>query len=552
MRTSKFVNLDPNVLLEWIYDDDNFLAEDYNIVVNTLQETRSFVNAETTNSLPSSTNNFAKTNLFELDIVNKKWAPVDTVSYPFLQLINYPGNIPYRYDIVKLHFPINYTFSDKVGLLLNVNVLDRTGKIYLNLSNFFYDKTDSTRSLEYTAPPFLYNEKLWGKYLEIQVPAPVALSQDVSLSDINSAPIPTLGGINSNLAGPAGLGVGPNSPIFIDFSFLTKKETIVGKISYTVQDPFGVTIPQIPEFQTLAVQILKSTEGDWFEISGIYDGTVSGFATFIEQQSLNNNDQYAIYTVNVYEKNLLTDTVQYIVQDSFDDPIRFRPIITFSTTTAVIDVELKLISTVSGDFITRNTNYVMIQDEVAKYGRNLTKINVANAFKPKIYQSSPDKVNVTTISNNASVSTVEVPFPVMFERFNIVAKNVSEQINDTVFYGIGQLQILLYPAADNVIKITIASKITDDGYTPFVIPTGTRVVMIFKSDTLTVEAELYNESGQVDYANGVVVFRIIESQIDSVRTIFRSGFDQFYIVMKPSTGVNTMIYSGRYLIFSEF
>lgn len=551
MQTSKFVNLDPNVLLEWIYDDDNFLAEDYNIVVNTLQDNRAFTNAETTNTLPSSTNNYISTTLFELDAVNKKWAPVDIVQYPFLQTISYPGNVPSRYDIVRLHFPINYNFDDKLGCLLNINVLDRTGKVYLNLSNFYFDKTDSSRSVEFTAPPFLFNEKLWGKHLEISVPAPVALAQDVRLSTINAAPIPTLGGINSNLAGPNGLGVGPNSPIFIDFSFLLKKSTVNKQTSFLVQDPYSVTIPQVPEFQTLAVAILPATDGDWFELYGTYDGTISDFETFIEQQALNNNPQYAIFTVTVFEKNLQTDSVQYVMQDNFATPIRYRPIISFSTTTAVIDVEMKLINSVTGNFITRHSSYVMVQDQVAKYGRILTKINLSNAFKPKIYQSAPDNVNFTSIQTKAQIQKVDVPFPIMFDKYNVVCKNTSETINDETFYGTGQLQILLYPT-DNFLRFTIAKTVTDAGFVPFQIPTGTRITLTFKSDNLNVDAEIYNDSGQVDYNAGVLVFRVLETQAQTIRTIFRDGFDQFYIIMRATNSINTVLYSGRFLLFSEF
>lgn len=551
MRTSKFVNLDPNVLLEWIYDDENFLAEDYNIVVNTLQDTRSFTNAETTNTLPSTTNNYVSTNLFELDATNKKWAPIDTTKYPFMQVVSYPGNVPYRYDIVRIHFPINYNFDDKLGFLLNINVLDRTGKIYLNLSNFYFDKTDTARSLELTAPPFLFNEKLWGKYLEISVPAPVALSQDVRQSNITNAPIPTLGGINSNLAGAAGLGVGPNSPIFIDYSFLLQKTVVVGNLTYLIQDPFSVTIPQVPEFQSLAVVIQLSTEGDWFDIFGAYEDTITGFATFIEQQSLNGNDQYAIFTVTTFEKNLQTDSVQYVVQDNFDTAIRYRPIISFSTTTAVIDVEMKLINTTTGNFVTRTTSYVMLQDQVAKYGRVLTKINLSNAFKPKLYQSAPDNLTMTTIGNGSQVTTVNVPFPVMFDRFNVVAKNTTEQINDETFYGTGQLQILLYPT-DNILRFTIAKNITNSGYQPFVIPSGTPITLTFKSDNLRVDSALYTDSGQVDYNQGVLVFRVLETQASTIQTIFKDGFDQFYIIMQTTNGINTVLYSGRFLLFQQF
>ena len=36
MRISKFIKVDNDVLLEWIYDDSNFLIEDYRMIIDTV------------------------------------------------------------------------------------------------------------------------------------------------------------------------------------------------------------------------------------------------------------------------------------------------------------------------------------------------------------------------------------------------------------------------------------------------------------------------------------------------------------------------------------
>lgn len=557
MRTSKFVNLNENVLLEWIYDDDNLLIENYKIVSNTITEQRNFVNTAFTNNLPTTTKNLQPVNLFEVNAESNRWAPMNEDEYPFLQVSNFAGNVPMRYDIVRLHFPVNYTFDDKIGYLLNIYVLDVSGKNELYLSNFYFDLTDTQRSLDLTAPPFLYRDVLWGKFKEIQVPATNVLAKQITQGDGLSL-VPTPGSINSNLAGPTSLGVANSSPIFIDFAFLLKKEILFDKLSYLIQNPFSTSIPQTPEFEDLSVSIIDADDGDYFEIFGTYSGTASEFETFIEQQASIGNVYYVTYTVTVIEKNIITDTVSYFVENNFDNPLRFRPIISFSTTTAVIDVQMKLVNATDGNFILRTASYTMLQDEVAMYSRNLTKINIENAFRAKIYNSLGDQINVQQFGDTETqVEKLDVPFPVMFDRYSIVTKNKTDDVQDETYYGIGQLQILLYPF-DNIVKLVVAKDITEVGDTgekeivPFEIPTGTRLTLTFKSNTDTVDSELYYDSNDVDLSQGKVVFRVLQSTVATITEFFKNGYDQFYIVIRPETSIDTIIYAGRYLIYNEF
>ena len=138
MRVSKYIKLDVNVLLEWIYDDDNFIAEPYRITVNTLDESRAFSQRENINSLiETTTGNQTVKQLFSLDQTINKWGVVDpdpdTNRYLFLQFQDYAGNVPVRYDIVRIHYPINYDFED-ASYLANIKndvKIKIKGSIYL-------------------------------------------------------------------------------------------------------------------------------------------------------------------------------------------------------------------------------------------------------------------------------------------------------------------------------------------------------------------------------------------------------------------------------------
>jgi hypothetical protein len=554
MRVSKYAKVDVNILLEWIYDDDNYIIEDYKIVVDTIHETRTYAQAPITGVIPSATGNKVDWNLFLLNDSQRKWTTIDSEKYPFIQVQDYPGNVPTRYDILRIHFPVNYNFQDKVGCLLSIKVFDAKNQKYIYLSNFFFDKSDTTRNFE-LEPAFSFQEKLWGKYLEIQVPSTYRLSREINPpSSIGGSLVPKTGTANYNLSSDGLVGLSTTSPILIDFRFITHKEISFGRTTYTVNDPFSTSFPQVPEFENVGVAIKHATDGDYFEIYGTFNNNISDFGLFMRQEEMSGRPKYIVFTITVFEKNIKTEELDYFVRENFVKSIRYRPIITYSTTTAVLDVTMKVHDIVSEETpITRRATYTMLQDEVAKFGKNMTKINVKNAFKPKIYNALPDQLLVSHQLNETenaqlpmgnSSEGVKVPYPVMTERFNIVAKNKSQNANETTYFGMGDLQIMLYPS-DNVVTFLIAQNVDQKGVTPFKIePTG-RLKLVFKSNTQIVESDLFGDN-KLDI--GQVSFRISESQMNTISDIKKAGFDQFYIVFKPETGVNTTVYAGFFLI----
>jgi hypothetical protein len=418
------------------------------------------------------------------------------------------------------------------------------------ISNYFYDKTDPKRlDIDLSSPPFLFNEKLWGKYIEIQVPSPFAIINDVSI--IQGVRIPRTGTMHKNLVDDDINVLSKETPIFVNFQFLTKKNNILNQISYYSTESFSVSIPVVPEFENLGVKIKKSEQGDYFEIHGTFNNTISDFNKFMENGILQGKRYYATYTINTYEKNIKTNTITLSQFENFDMSVDFRPIIKYSTTTAIIDVTLKIINAVDDATITRIATYAMLQEEVAKYSRFLTKINVRDTFKPKVYNAKPDQLNITMGSGLGKQQIVKIPYAVLYERINVSVKNISEQANDTIYYGQGQQQILLYPS-NNIYKFAIISSVDNNGTNPYSIPTESQVFMRFKSPKTIIEVPLFYESNEVNLTSGIVIFNVLESHYDILSKMYKDGFDQFYIILKTTTGITTTLYSGRFLPFSNF
>lgn len=574
-KVSKFVKLDKDVLLEYIYNDGNLVSEAYNILVNSKDRKRSYMAFDT-----SGTGNDQANQLFVIDPIEGKWGKVNPGYYTFLQVKNYSAPSPIRHDTLKFHIPVNWTFGEYLGFYVRVYTFDSLNNIQFELSNFYFDMTDVSQQylLNFSTPALLFQEKLWGKNIQIEIPAVSEISSQLTNNR------PTDNSINFNLTGGNGLSL--NAPIFVDFHFIKNIQTINGVTNYLLEPAVTTTIPQTPEFERLGLKIENSPNGDFFEIYGTYNGTIAEFKRFIDDSITLGNRYYVQYNITTYEQNIRGKTTTVTMMDNFNETIEYRPIIKYSTTTAIIDVEMRLIDAVDNSYIVRRASYGMLQDEVSKYSLNLMKINLDDANKPKIYNIksaiNPDLVgvansfgvipvnnnpksppkprvnldilanpnnNTSTLSDsNVIVEQIRVPFPVLVDRFNIMAKSDSAVLDTKTFFGFGKIQILLYPF-DNVVSFSIASGTPEQpryldmsGYS--------EIKLTIKNDTNSISFVPYVESGQIDLVNGSVAFKITESKFAEIKRIYNSGVNVFYIT---GTNVSTtsVIYTGLFKLYDD-
>ena len=554
MKVSKYIAADTNILIEYIYDDTNLISEPYNILINTKTNDKSFLSTDTSASL-----NVASNQLVQLDSVMNIYGKLDTTNYSFLQLNNYASGFPIAYDTINVHLPINYTFGQYIGMYLRVYAFDTKNVKKYDLCNFYWDITDvNTKNLiEYVNPPLFFKEKLWGKELQITVPSLYVISNQMT------AGYPTENSINSILT--SGAGLNQQSPIFIEFSFVNTKKTINNITTYYLASPIKISIPQIPDYQTLGCTIQHSNNGDYFEIFGTFNGTIAGFNDFIKNAVYLGNRYYVQYIVTTYEQNIRGKTSVITVTDNFNEPYEFRPIIKSSSTTAVIDVQMMLIDSVDNTQILRQASYGLLNDEVCKYSSNLTKINISNAIKPVIYNLKTQNMfntnyvsnsaynNPNVSSNNTTIQTVNVPYAVLVESYNVIIKSDNAIANHGTFFGDGKLLIMIKPF-DNVLKFTIAIDTTPQNNIPTPIYMDLtkmgEINLVFKNTQLTSTFPLFPNNNSIDLKNGTVVFSISANKISDIRNIFNSGTNVFYITA-TSQNITSSIYSGLYNMYDS-
>jgi hypothetical protein len=569
-KISKFVKLDKDVLLEYIYDDGNLISESYDILVDSRDRRQSYIAGSS-----SITGNTMGNQLFKVDSVTQKYAKVNPSYYSFLQLKEYASGTPTRHDTIKIHVPINWTFGEHLGFFIKVYGFDTTNTRIFDISNFYFDMTDVSQQylLNFTSPPLLFQEKLWGKNITINIP---------SLSDLASQKtnnVPKENSINANLTNGAGLNI--TSPVFIDFHFIDNIQTVNGLTGYILSTKVTTTVPQTPEFERLGLVVAHSINGDFFEIYGVYNDTIAGFNQFMDESFNIGHRYYVQYNITMYEQNIRGKTTTVTVHDNFNETIEYRPIIKYSTTTAIIDVEMRLIDAVDDSYIIRRASYGMLQDEVSKYSLNLTKINLTNANKPKIYniKSNIDpslvgmsnsmgritkpisiskavtgRVSGSNNNNNNNntpiiqIETVKVPFPVLVDKFNIVGKSDNASFNNTLFYGIGKMIINIYPF-DNIITFTIANG--SDTKPDFLNMTGYGdIKLTFRNDSKTFDFPLYTDSGSVNLDLGQLSFKITQNKFVDIKKLYESGINLFYITSDIQS-VKSVVYSGLFKIYDS-
>lgn len=573
-KISKYVLLNKDVLMEYVYNDGNLISDRYKIVTDTRNRSRSYVAADS-----SGTGNIQSNQLVNTDLAGIRWGNMNPDYYSYLQVADYASSSPLRHDTLRFHIPVNWTFGENLGFYIRVYAYDPTNTYTISLSNFYFDMTDVNQQylMEYTTPALLFQEKMWGKSIVVDIPALGEVSKQLA----NGVAKPN--SINYNLTGGDGLSL--TAPVFIDFMFIQGIQVVNGVKTFTLGQKFTTTIPQTPEFESLGLTIQHSNNGDYFEIFGTYNDTAAGFKKFIDDSYINDRNYYVQYSITTYEQNIRGKTIVINVTDSFNEPVEYRPIIKNSTTTVIIDVEMRLIDRVDNSYIYRMASYGMLQDEVAKFSLNLTKINLDGAMKPKIYnvKNTIDysllgktnsmgksrtprgrsgfgyKVGIATTKGQGTsgnmidpnmvqttVQTVNVPYAVLVDKVNIIGKSDNALINNNMFYGNGKMQIQLYPF-DNILKFVIASG--DSTVPDYLDMSGLGDIrIVFKNDSTVIDFPVMLEAKDVNLALGMVAFKIPQTKFQKVKKIFLSGINLFYITANNG-GNTTVIYTGIFQIY---
>jgi len=208
------------------------------------------------------------------------------------------------YDTIRLHFIQGFSFNDYFsGINLDVNIKDKTGK-NISLLSAIYRVEDSFEIMN--PNPFLYSGRQYSSYIEYKIPSLKFL--------VNSYNIDYVQGGNDDILSykiTNGNGFYKNTLIEISagrFNDVTKLDNQLFTSRITAE---STSISAQDDFSDVGVYINESTDGDFIEFYGTYNGEI--FGDYMQRLNNNGTGNYiAIHKLTITEQ-LPNTTGQYQV-----------------------------------------------------------------------------------------------------------------------------------------------------------------------------------------------------------------------------------------------
>lgn len=410
MESSRFIQITPEILIEYIYTDQTnpttFNTSTYPIEIMRDGHTGGSYMFNT-DSVSTTMGNYRDISAVALNQNKTQYVSLDTdVGVPYNDydpeltdsanlLQTFAPFLNIEYDRVRIHFIAGFNFQGFDGLIFNVTCPRRDG-VDINLSaiNFLRDDTPV-----FNPDPLLIADKLFSTYIEWRVPSLYFMNDNFVTSDPN--------GLGYRLTE----GQGFKSTPTLNLQVLGISNTTVdnGYSFYEVRELNAVNILSRDIYDNLYAQVIESSIGDYFELTGIVTG--SSLSNFIAQLNSSGGDYIIFHEITVSEQigSIFEQSSNQIISQTtdFDEPILFRPIILNSAIAVsfAINYTLRLYNRADSTQIIKNAR--LVSTDTKKYGRRLMKINlgVVPTVANVVNQIAPDDGRNIIVSTGSSLGS---------------------------------------------------------------------------------------------------------------------------------------------------
>lgn len=475
--TSKYVQLTPYLLMEYMYADEpqpesyfvntgpttvgyqklvnGYLSDDvqifnpnadYNITHNTQNNsvvqvgTNSFVTLDANLIIPFNDYSEKLTNTNDLNV-------------------NFPSNLLVVYDTVRYHIRAGYNFNNLDGAILQIQLQDQDLS-YVTISQILLQK-GTQQDYTLNPNPVTVGSNIYDKYFEIKIPNSLDMNNKYLAASSSFQP-QTL----ASLISKSGDGFVYGAPIrvsvwqiqsTIDFEGYSRYESAkVGTLSLEAEDPFS----------NIGATIKESEQGQLFEYYATdNEGFIEDFILF--QNSIGNN-YYISHKIEVLEQIgtalIQTSSFESIQTTAYDSPNYYRPIVrnaAFSVS-FTLRYTMSLINTVDQSSVIRVSSYT--SNNPAAWGLTIQPIKLQNLPQvQKIYNRVYDQPSINMGSNQLPQPKEILKFTNVFIQENYVtatsnnltfsAGTLAESVGttSTTALGSGKLTITISPF-DNYFK----------------------------------------------------------------------------------------------------
>ena len=540
--TSKFVQLTPYLLMEYMYADqpqpeEHFVNSgpttigydklingyqddavqifnpnnDYDLTHNTASNsvvqisTNSFVTLDSNLIIPFNDYSDKLTNTADLPIV-------------------FPSNLLVVYDTVRYHIRAGYNLSNIDGIILKVEYQDQNLN-YVTASQILLKK-GTEQDYELNPNPVVIGSNIYDKYFEIKLP---------NLKDMNYKYLSASDYFRpqtlASLISQSGDGFVSDAPIRVSVWQVQSTTDFEGYSRYDSARIALLSLEQEDPFSNIGATIKESNKGQFFEYYATdNEGFVEDFILF--QNSIGNS-YYISHQIEVLEQIgaaiIETSRFESTQTTAYDSPNYYRPIVRNAaySSSFFLRYTMSLINSVDQSRVVRTSTYA--SNNPAQWGTTITPIKLQNLPQvQKIYNRVYSASSISVGSNNTSAPKEIIKYTNVFIQQNYVTAtaanlsftngNLTENngTSNVTALGVGKLIVSISPF-DNYYKF----KFIKEG------PNGIPVAIDLSNSGLYKIAFLDN-SGNKNYVSalqdnniakpalGELAFKVDESQSTKV------------------------------------
>jgi len=475
--TSKFVQLTPYLLMEYMYADqpqpedyfvnsgpstigydklingyqDNAVQifnpnNDYDLTKNTASNsvvqisTNSFVTLDSNLIIPFNDYSDQLTNTADLPIV-------------------FPSNLLVIYDSIKYHIRAGYNLSNIDGLILKIEFQDQNLN-YVTASQILLKK-GTEQDYELNPNPVVIGSNIYDKYFEIKIP---------NLKDMNYKYLAASDYFRpqtlASLISQSGDGFVSDAPIRISAWQVQSTTDFEGYSRYDSSRIALLSLEQEDPFSNIGATIKESNSGQFFEY---YATDNEGFTEdFILFQNSIGNSYYISHQIEVLEQIgaaiIETSRFESTQTTAYDSPNYYRPIVRNAaySSSFFLRYTMSLINSVDQSRVVRVSTYA--SNNPAQWGTTITPIKLQNLPQvQKIYNRVYSASSISVGSSNTTTPREIIKYTNVFIQQNYVTATAANltftngnltQNNGTsnvTALGVGKLTLSLSPF-DNYYK----------------------------------------------------------------------------------------------------
>jgi hypothetical protein len=475
--TSKFVQLTPYLLMEYMYADqpqpeDYFVNSGpttigYDKLINGYQDNA--VQIFNPNADYDLTHNTASNSVVQIS--TNSFVTLDSnLIIPFNdysdQLTNtndlpivFPSNLLVVYDTVRYHIRAGYNLSNIDGLILKVEYQDQNLN-YVTASQILLKK-GTEQDYELNPNPVVIGSNIYDKYFEIKLP---------NLKDMNYKYLSASDFFRpqtlASLISQSGDGFVSNAPIRISAWQVQSTTDFEGYSRYDSSRVALLSLEQEDPFSNIGATIKESSRGQFFEYYATdNEGFVEDFILF--QNSIGNS-YYISHQIEVLEQIgaaiIETSRFESTQTTAYDSPNYYRPIVRNAaySSSFFLRYTMSLINSVDQSRVIRTSTYA--SNNPAQWGTTITPIKLQNLPQvQKIYNRVYSASSISVGSSNTAAPKEIIKYTNVFIQQNYVTATAANltftngnltQNNGTsnvTALGVGKLIIPISPF-DNYFK----------------------------------------------------------------------------------------------------